>query len=92
MAENRDSETKTDLVDIENKLNEAFDQAYRNKDYQYQGGAGPLQSIGNIAKAIVEVRRQRHIEEGRGEMYNTRHNINIPQGRVVSKRGNGNGG
>jgi hypothetical protein len=86
MAENRDSETKTDLVDIENKLNEAFDYAYKNRKYYGNGNTGALQSIGEIAKAIVEVRRQRHIEEDRGEMYNTRHNISVPQGRVVKRK------
>ena len=58
MSENRDGETKTDLVDLENKLNEAFNYAYKNREYYSSGNTGPLQSIGEIAKAIVEVRRQ----------------------------------
>lgn len=87
MAENRDSETKTDLVDIENKLNDAFYHAHSQREYYGNGNTGPLQSIGDIAKAIVEVRRQRHIEEGRGEMYNTRHNVSVPQGRTLNRKG-----
>ena len=87
MAENRDSETKTDLVDLENKLNEAFELAYSNRDYYSNGNMGPLQSMGELTQAIVEVRRQRHIEEGRGEMYHTRHNISVPQGRSLNRKG-----
>lgn len=87
MVENRDADTKTDLVDIENKLNKAFNYAYKNREYYSNGNTGPLQSIGEIAKAIIEVRRQRHIEEGRGEMYGTRHNISVPHGRTLNRKG-----
>ena len=84
--ENRDDDVKTDLVELENQLNDAFEAAMDNKDYYSSGNAGFLQSIGPIAQAILETRRQRHIEEGRGEMYQTRHNINKSQTRSVNKR------
>ena len=84
--ENRDDEVKTDLVELENQLNDAFASAMENKEYYSSGGAGFLQSIGPIAQALLETRRQRHIEEGRGEMYQTRHNISKPQTRSVNKR------
>lgn len=84
--ENRDDEVKTDLVELENQLNDAFEYALSQKDYSYHGNSGPLESIGPLAQALLETRRQRHIEEGRGEMYQTRHNINKPQTRSVKKR------
>ena len=83
MAENRDGETKTDLVDLENKLNEAFKTIFAYNGRSYEASMG----IAQVAQTIVEVRRQRHIEEGRGEMYNTRHNISMPQGRTLNRKG-----
>jgi len=87
MAENHDDEVTTNLVDLENKLNEAFDAVFPYKNSSCEAPKG----IAQVAQAIIEVRRQRHIEEGRGEMYHTRHDISAPQGRVVNKRGTGNG-
>ena len=44
-----------------------------------------------LADAFLSARKQRHLEEGNGDIY-TRYNANVPQGRVVNKRGQGNGG
>jgi len=87
MADNHDDEVKTNLVDLENRLNEAFDSVFAYNGRSYEASKG----IAQVAQAIIDVRRQRHIEEGRGEMYNTRHNISVPHGRVVNKKGAGNG-
>lgn len=84
--ENRDDDVKTDLVELENQLNDAFASAMENRESYGAGKAGILQSIGPLAQALLETRRQRHIEEGRGEMYQTRQNINKPQTRSVKKR------
>lgn len=89
MTENNDDKVKTNLVDLENKLNEAFEYAFAVKELgiDYDRRTGSLDSIGTIAQALLETRRQRHIEEGRGEMYHTRHNVNMPQQRTLDKRG-----
>ncbi|TVQ82560.1 MAG: hypothetical protein EA357_08890 [Micavibrio sp.] len=82
MSENRDQKTTTDLVNMENELNRAFTYASaRIYSAEY------VASMGTIAQAIVEVRRQRHIEEGRGEMYQTRHNVSVPQTRSINRKG-----
>ena len=48
------------------------------------------ESLPQLADSFLAARKQRHMEEGKGDIY-TQHVTNVPQGRVVNKRGQGNG-
>lgn len=81
------------VKEIEDALLETFRETY--KLYRENPSADNRQkwrkTLPILADAFLAARKQRHLEEGRSDLY-TQHVANVPQGRVLNKRGQGNGG
>jgi biotin-(acetyl-CoA carboxylase) ligase len=87
------SDDISDVKEVEAALLSAFRETY--KLYQENPSADNRnnwrKALPRLADSFLAARKQRHLEEGKGDIY-TQYVANVPQGRVVNKRGNGNGG
>lgn len=85
MAENHDSDT---VKEVEDALLDAFRSTYElYRDNTTADNRNKWRkALPELAEAFLAARKQRHLEEGKGDIY-TRHNVNIPQTRSVNKRG-----